>query len=149
MKTLITHDVGNDYVCKVVITNNKKLAVRFETSEGDYIGQLFTTYAGVFDTFNSMSSGIELTSDELNLIKTKMQVSEGNVSKLLRESYNMNEKSGILKSDISEDRLTIKKGSKVTYTYETKNRVLKVNYNDNSISLVLDDDEAVDDFIKE
>lgn len=148
MKTLISHDVGNDYVCKVVITNNKKLAVRFETSNGDYIGQLFTTFAGVFDTFKSMSSGIELSDEEIQTIKDKLKLNEGNVSKVLRESFNMNEKSGILDSDISEDQVTFKKGSKVTYTFNAKTAELKVIYNNKSIVIELDDDETVEDFIK-
>lgn len=117
MKEILSKDITG-FKVSVIITDNNKLAVRLDNSDGEFVGQLFSSLDNIADLFTRVSSGELLTDNELEMIKREYNQALGiesltKIGQLRMESLEF--KSGTLKSDLTIGGKTLNKGTKVDY----------------------------------
>lgn len=123
MDTLYSKDITG-FKVSIVVTDNKKLAVRLDNTDGEYVGQLFSSLDNVADLYSRLSSGEKLSNKELKDIKDKYNKIASNesintVDKLLNTSLTETDEihwtKGKLQTDLQDGRITLKKGTEVYF----------------------------------
>lgn len=123
MNILYSKDITG-FKVSIVVTDNKKLAVRLDNTDGEYVGQLFSSLDNVADLYSRLSSGEKLSNKELKDIKDKYNKIASNesintVDKLLNSSLTETDEihwtKGKLQTDLQDGRITLKKGTEVYF----------------------------------
>lgn len=123
MNILYSKDITG-FKVSIVVTDNKKLAVRLDNTDGEYVGQLFSSLDNVADLYSRLSSGEKLSNKELKDIKDKYNKIASNesintVDKLLNTSLTETDEihwtKGKLQTDLQDGRITLKKGTEVYF----------------------------------